>query len=107
MESADFLLSLLLLLSLSAPVPASTLAGSCVEAGFAECCDLEVQGLCFAPPTFCLCDPSCREYGDCCEDIDEICTPGNVCTHAPPTPLNMEAVFVCSFELTLRVLLYS
>ena len=96
MESLSLQLCLLLLLSLwgelvcttnktalffaAAPVPASSLEGSCVSAGFTECCDLEVDGACFAPPTYCLCDPSCREHDDCCSDIDEICTPGRTRT---------------------------
>ena len=59
----------------AAPVPASSLVGSCVEAGFTDCCDPE-QGPCYVLPTFCLCEPSCHLHNDCCDDINEICIPG-------------------------------
>ena len=67
-----------LVLYYAAPVPASSLPGSCVEAGYTECCDSALQGDCLAEPTYCLCDPSCRQFNDCCDDIDEICPPGTV-----------------------------
>ena len=57
-------------------MPASTLAGSCIEEGFTECCDPVVHGQPCYTPTFCLCEPSCYEHNDCCDDISEICVPG-------------------------------
>ena len=43
--------------------------GSCVEAGFTECCFSDCLGF----PSDCSCDDFCRQIGDCCYDIDETC----------------------------------
>ena len=76
LEAEPFLCVLCAFIMRAAPVPATSLAGSCVEAGFAECCDLGQGEPCVAPPTYCLCDPSCHEHDDCCDDIGEICSSG-------------------------------
>lgn len=48
------------------------LIGSCVAAGFTDCC--EGFFFCLAPPFFdCWCDVSCHLFGDCCFDITETC----------------------------------
>ena len=44
-------------------------SGSCVAAGFTECCFFDCLGF----PSDCNCDDFCREVGDCCYDIDETC----------------------------------
>lgn len=45
--------------------------GSCLEAGYTECCS---DFICLGAPTSdCFCDPSCHAFGDCCYDIDETC----------------------------------
>jgi hypothetical protein len=94
MEGPDLHLSLLLVLGIWAPAPASaSLEGSCVAAGITECCDPVVHGMCFAPPTYCLCDPSCREHSDCCEDIDEICQPDYPEPVAPALLLAVDLTF--------------
>ena len=51
--------------------------GSCVDAGFTECC---TEGECraFAPNSsfFCFCDRLCFDFNDCCDDISQTnCTP--------------------------------
>ena len=45
--------------------------GSCVNAGFDDCC---VSGFCAGTPPNCFCDYFCTFIGDCCSDIDQICT---------------------------------
>ena len=47
-------------------------AGSCVDAGFSDCCvgdDCEV----FSPsfPSSCFCDALCNKYRDCCDDVSD------------------------------------
>ena len=53
----------------------NSLPGSCIAAGYISCCDSEVDvvGNCAGDTGSCFCDPSCREYSDCCSDLDEIC----------------------------------
>ena len=50
-----------------------SLPGSCVAAGYTSCCDSDVVGNCAGDTGSCFCDPSCREFSDCCSDLDEIC----------------------------------
>ena len=46
--------------------------GSCVAAGFTECCtDFDCTG---RPVADCFCDSICFLFGDCCSDIDQTCT---------------------------------
>ena len=45
--------------------------GSCVIAGYDSCC---VSGFCAGTPPNCFCDYFCSILGDCCNDIDQICT---------------------------------
>ena len=54
-----------------------TKAQSCRAAGYTECCnqDEDVNSCEGRPLGICYCDPSCRQYDDCCEDIMEICHP--------------------------------
>ena len=50
-------------------------AGSCLEAGYTECCS---DFICLGSPTLdCFCDPSCHSFGDCCYDIDQSCPSGS------------------------------
>ena len=46
----------------------STNIGSCVEAGFTDCCDDSECGV-----GECFCDITCYEFEDCCDDFEEIC----------------------------------
>ena len=48
-----------------------TTTGSCVAAGFTECCFTD----CLGSPSDCSCDDFCRFVGDCCYDIDDTCPP--------------------------------
>ena len=72
-------------------------AGSCIEAGYTECC---ADFLCLGSPTFdCFCDPSCHAFGDCCYDIDESCPPD---VSIPPSrKFNME---LCVLGVTVTAL---
>ena len=48
--------------------------GSCIAAGYTECCNsAETGGPCAGAPPVCYCDPSCKKYNDCCSDLDQIC----------------------------------
>ena len=47
--------------------------GSCVRAGFTECC---TNGTCEGLPRGCFCDRFCVSFWDCCDDVVEVC-PGN------------------------------
>ena len=49
------------------------LAGSCITAGYKDCC---YYGDCYGFPPTCYCDLKCYLSGDCCGDIKEICFPG-------------------------------
>ena len=45
--------------------------GSCVAAGFDDCC---TGFFCFGAPVFdCYCDTFCTFFGDCCFDFYDIC----------------------------------
>ena len=47
--------------------------GSCLAAGFTECCRGESSSCLGTPTLDCYCDRNCYSLGDCCDDIDEIC----------------------------------
>ena len=48
-----------------------THTGSCVAAGYTECCnDSNCVGL---PVEDCYCDTNCHLFGDCCADINNTC----------------------------------
>ncbi len=48
--------------------------GSCKAAGYTECCNVEETGTpCAGYPQDCFCDPSCKQFNDCCPDLDQIC----------------------------------
>ena len=52
----------------------SSLPGSCISAGYTTCCSSDDDvGLCAGDTGSCFCDPSCRDFNDCCYDLDEIC----------------------------------
>lgn len=45
--------------------------GSCVKAGYMQCCE---DSICAGLPNYdCYCDITCRSFGDCCQDIEETC----------------------------------
>jgi hypothetical protein len=56
------------------PTPSNSL-GSCVAAGYTDCCE---DFPCFgAPIPDCYCDSECTLFGDCCYDFDLVCdSPG-------------------------------
>ena len=74
----QFSLSLSLSLSLSHSqshslvIPLTCIpTGSCVLAGYTECCN---DSVCLGQPVEdCYCDPTCHVFGDCCEDINATC----------------------------------
>ena len=47
--------------------------GSCVAAGYEECC---TEDSCLGEPQDCYCDADCFLFNDCCQDVDSICTFG-------------------------------
>lgn len=50
------------------------LLGSCLDAGFTDCCTGSAS-TCLGTPTLnCYCDRNCHSLGDCCDDIEEICS---------------------------------
>ena len=51
-----------------------TIIGSCVDAGFEDCCNSDIDGSCIVNgfPS-CFCDQMCYLFNDCCFDIAEIC----------------------------------
>ena len=52
------------------------LPGSCIAAGYTSCCTTATSSNnCAGEPATCFCDPSCNEFGDCCEDLQQICNP--------------------------------
>ena len=63
--------------------------GSCLEAGFTECCQDASQS-CTGSPTFdCYCDVNCHVFGDCCYDIEHICPASNGNLHSGNLKLNL------------------
>ena len=46
--------------------------GSCVDAGYDTCCN---DGFCAGVPedAGCFCDVICLDFGDCCDDFEDIC----------------------------------
>lgn len=50
------------------------LVGSCMDAGYTECCRPGSSTCVGTPGGACYCDVSCHSFGDCCDDIDEICS---------------------------------
>ncbi|CAI8033001.1 Low-density lipoprotein receptor-related protein 6, partial [Geodia barretti] len=55
------------------PEPLLTI-GTCTAAGFESCCAVGVGQPCLGNPQDCYCDVDCFLFGDCCSDIDDICT---------------------------------
>ena len=47
--------------------------GSCVAAGFENCCNLGNSPNCYGNPPSCFCDHLCYDFGDCCSDIEQVC----------------------------------
>ena len=49
-----------------------TVEGSCIDAGYTDCCTAD---LCLGEPdgANCYCDESCLFYEDCCSDFYDIC----------------------------------
>ena len=43
---------------------------TCTEAGYTSCC---TSGSCYASGGRCYCDQECRQYSNCCPDIDTTC----------------------------------
>ena len=43
--------------------------GSCAALGLDGCC---MEGNCLGVGEGCYCDQACHEFGDCCDDIEEI-----------------------------------
>ena len=52
---------------------APTTAGSCIDAGYTECCSGQ-NNTCLgvSADDTCFCDDSCFDIGDCCSDIGEL-----------------------------------
>ena len=47
------------------------IVGSCAEAGYTQCCEgANCLGIHLQD---CFCDANCREFNDCCGDIDDTC----------------------------------
>ena len=42
-----------------------------MAAGYDGCC---IDGFCAGTPPNCFCDYFCTFFGDCCSDLDQICT---------------------------------
>ena len=57
----------------------TTIQGSCVNAGYTQCCEDEAD--CVGSLPGCFCDVSCHLRGDCCHDIHD------TCSETPPPPL--------------------
>ena len=50
----------------------SIVVAGCEAAGFMSCC----TEACFVEQGTCFCDQDCYDFGDCCDDIRNICQPG-------------------------------
>ncbi|XP_064386333.1 uncharacterized protein LOC135334895 isoform X2 [Halichondria panicea] len=63
-------------------------AQSCVAAGYTSCCNHnDDPNNCEGRPLgFCFCDPSCTEYGDCCDDLADVCNPAKDALYASLEP---------------------
>ena len=48
------------------------ISGSCVAAGFTECCPGGIVN-CAGDPAACFCDINCLFFQDCCHDFFDIC----------------------------------
>ena len=59
------------------PNPAPT---TCAAAGFSGCCN-QPGSACYVSAGNCWCDSSCRQYGNCCPDIDTVCPQGKSGTY--------------------------
>ena len=48
-------------------------SGSCAGLGFTDgCCSPTATQNCHGTDSICYCDEVCYNFGDCCEDIEEI-----------------------------------
>ena len=55
-------------------LPPPTAIGSCVDAGYQNCC---IAGYCAGSPPTCSCDLTCYLRGDCCPDANMTCPRGS------------------------------
>lgn len=74
-------------------------AGSCGLAGFTECCNTSIESDCFGATGTCFCDESCYEFGNCCDDIEDVGCLGQ-CDHHACTRINI--LLICYFQLLLQ-----
>ena len=47
-------------------------AGSCAGLGFDGCCEPTIDQNCHGTDGICYCDKVCYNFGDCCNDVEEI-----------------------------------
>ena len=53
----------------------SSLSGTCGDADITECCEGD---FCLGEPDDCYCDVDCYFLADCCQDINDVCTFGEI-----------------------------
>ena len=54
-----------------------SVSGSCIANGITVCCTKDHCKNQISPDG-CYCDNLCRQHGDCCDDIDQLCPTGSI-----------------------------